>query len=581
MPHIKTKFFDTVNRDMPLNEYPRPQLKRDVWTNLNGSFDFAVTDDTAGIPSRFPGKIIVPFSIETALSGVEKKFKPDEILWYRKVFSLSDEYSGKRVILNFGAVDWKCKVYINGAIVGSHTGGYVAFSFDITCFVHDGENELVVRVYDPSDKGWQQRGKQVLDSKGFWYTATSGIWQTVWLEAVENNYIRSVKLLPDIDKGSIGINIRIRGEGELKAAVYDNGKLIASKIIGTEDSIPLESFECWSPENPKLYNIIFELSANGVLCDRVSSYFGMRKFSIAKDEKGYPRLCLNNKPYYQHGLLDQGYWSDGGLTPPSDEAMIYDIQKMKDLGFNMLRKHIKTEPARWYYHCDRLGMLVWQDMMSGGEYIGTLLAGALPLFHVPVKDDNYKLFSRENKEWRDDYKRELFEMIDMLYNCVSICCWVPFNEGWGQFDAKQIGDEVKKTDPSRFVDHASGWYDRGGGDFKSVHKYILPVRRPRPEARPFVLSEFGGYSMICEGHVWNKNKSFGYVMFKSKEALTQNIVSLYEKQIIPLIPKGLSASVYTQVSDVEFEVNGLLTYDRKEVKADENALREIGKKMKF
>ena len=592
MSHIKTIFFDKVDRNCPLAEYPRPQFERDFWVNLNGEFDYAITDANTAFPEKFDGKIIVPFAIECALSGVEKHVTKDDRLWYRKNFTLSDEFKDKRVIINFDAVDWECRVYINKNLVGSHQGGYNAFSFDITDFVTDGENELVVYVYDPTDEGWQQRGKQATESHGFWYTATSGIWQTVWLEAVSAAHIKGVKLLPDIDKGVINVKSTVAADGDyaLKATIYDGEKVVAEAEIAKDSDIAVPDFKLWSPEEPNLYDMVLELTVDGKVTDTVKTYFGMRKFSMGKDSKGFMRLCLNNKPYFHNGLLDQGYWCDGGMTPPSDEAMIYDIQKMKDLGFNMLRKHIKTEPARWYYHCDRLGMLVWQDMISGGKALSQFFAGIVPIIQggfIPVaafslKDNKYAMFNRDKKEWRDFFEKEMYEMMDQLYNCVSLATWVPFNEGWGQFDAARIGNAVKAYDPSRHCDHASGWYDQKAGDFRSIHRYTIPVQVPKKENnRAFVLSEFGGYSHIIDGHVWNKSKSFGYMMYSSKESLTKAYRKLFEKQIIPNIAKGLSATVYTQVSDVEFEVNGILTYDRAIVKVDEETLRDINSQMKL
>lgn len=590
MAHIKSVFYDKVDKSCPLNEYPRPQFQRDFWVNLNGEFDYAITDENITFPERYDGKILVPFAVESALSGVEKPVYEKDRIWYKKKFTISKEFNNKRVILNFGAVDWQCKVFINRNLAGEHTGGYNAFSFDITDYIAKGENELIVYVYDPTDAGWQQRGKQATMSHGFWYTGTSGIWQTVWLEAVDKSSIESVKLLPDIDHGTINVKTTVSNpDSVLTASVFDGDKEIIRKEISLNEDIFIPDFELWSPESPKLYDLVLELSVEGKVRDKVKTYFGMRKFSIGTDKNGYSRLYLNNEPYFQNGLLDQGYWCDGGLTPPTDEAMIYDIQKMKDLGFNMLRKHIKTEPARWYYHCDRLGMLVWQDMISGGKELNVVHAGVIPniqgvlspIASFSLKDNKYKTFNRGKQEWRDNFKAELFEMINQHYNCVSICTWVPFNEGWGQFDALEIGNAVKKADPSRFVDHASGWYDQGGGDFRSVHRYILPVQLPKKEARPFVLSEFGGYSQIIDGHVWNKKKSFGYMMFKTKESLTAAYKKLYEKQILPLLKKGLSAIVYTQVSDVEFEVNGVMTYDRAIVKIDEDTVKEINAKLKL
>ena len=592
MAQLRTIFFDKVDRECPLNEYPRPQFERDFWVNLNGKFDYAITDANTTFPQKYDGKVLVPFAIESELSGVEKHITKDDRLWYRKNFAITEEFKGKRAIINFGAVDWECRVYVNKALVGTHQGGYNSFSFDITDYVNEGSNELVVYVYDPTDEGWQQRGKQATESHGFWYTATSGIWQTVWLEAVSDAHIQSVKLLPDIDKGVINVKPAVMADGDytIKATIYDGDNAVASAEIGNDTDIAVPDFKLWSPEEPNLYDMVLEMVVDGAVTDTVKTYFGMRKFSMGKDDKGFMRLCLNNKPYFHNGLLDQGYWCDGGLTPPTDEAMIYDIQKMKDLGFNMLRKHIKTEPARWYYHCDKLGMLVWQDMISGGKALSQFFAGVIPIFQggfIPVaafslKDNKYKTFNRDKKEWRDFFEAEMYEMIDELYNYVSIATWVPFNEGWGQFDAARIGNDVKKYDPSRHCDHASGWYDQKAGDFRSIHRYTIPVQVPKKENnRAFVLSEFGGYSHIIDGHVWNKSKSFGYMMYNSKETLTKAYRKLFEKQIIPNIKRGLSATVYTQVSDVEFEVNGILTYDRAIVKVDEATLKELNAQMKL
>lgn len=582
MELIKTKFFNDVDKNCPLNDYPRPQLQRDNWQNLNGVFQYAIGMTLDKIPDEFNNNILVPFAYESQLSGVCKQLKPSEILWYRKTFSVNDNIKNDRILLHFGAVDWKCKVYINETFVFEHIGGYIPFDIDITDQLTDGENVLHVAVYDPTDEGWQQRGKQALESHGFWYTGTSGIWQTVWLEGVSKTYIEKVKLLPDIDYDCLKVNAKLNGSADkIVAQIIDGDQVLVEKEIQSDDSIAFEEYDLWSPENPKLYDIRITVYENDKAVDTVLSYFGMRKHSIRVVD-GLPRLCLNNEPYFHNGLLDQGYWCDGGMTPPTDEAMIYDIAKMKELGFNMLRKHIKVEPARWYYHCDRLGMLVWQDMISGGRPISKLLAGVLPNINVRhVKDDKYKAFSREKPEWRENFRTELFEMIDSLYNSVSVCCWVTFNEGWGQFDAYEIGHAVKKYDPSRFVDHASGWHDQHGPEFNSIHRYIVSVTLPLRDGRPFVLSEFGGYSRIIKKHVWNQKKSFGYIMYPNEKLLSAAYKLLFKTQIIPLIKHGLCATVYTQVSDVEFEVNGILTYDRKIVKLDENMLKEINAQMHY
>ncbi len=585
MSNIRTPWFDKVDRRLPLAEYPRPQFERKDWICLNGEYDYAITGDTADAPKKYDGKILVPFSVESELSGVGKALLPEQRLWYRRKFTVGKEFSGKEALLHFGAVDWQCSVWVNGKLVGEHTGGYNPFTFNITDVIVEGENELVVKVFDPTDAGHQQRGKQILVTKGFWYTATSGIWQTVWLEPVKRCRIDSLRLVPDIDEGVIRISIKrtCKCGGKLYAKVLEGDKVVFDSEIADKAAIPVPDARLWSPEDPFLYTLLLTLDCNGEK-DEVSSYFGMRKFSIVKDSAGIPRLGLNNKPYFQRGLLDQGYWPESQLTAPTDEAMIFDIEKMKELGYNMLRKHIKEEPLRWYYHCDRLGMLVWQDMISGGQYIGNVLAGVLPNINIHVKDSKYKSFKRDKPEWRQEFKDELFGMIDNLYNCVSICCWVPFNEGWGQFDAKEIGTAIKNYDPSRFVDHASGWHDQGGPEFKSIHKYILPVHAPtarRTAGRPIVLSEYGGYSWNIVEHAWNPKRSFGYIMFKNSEKLSAAYKRLHESQVIPLINKGLCATVYTQVSDVEFEVNGIYSYDRKILKLDADTVRAVNAKLTY
>lgn len=585
MNNLKSRWFDSINKSCPLNEYPRPQLVRKSWLCLNGEYDYSITGENAECPKIFDGKIIVPFSVESAASGVNKPLLPNQRLWYRRKFTLNSDFEGKRTILHFDAVDWQCTVWVNGKLIGEHTGGYNPFSFDITDVLSGGENELVVKVYDPTSDGHQQRGKQILKTQGFWYTATSGIWQTVWLEPVNNCRIENIKLTPDIDAGEIGLKVNhtCKCGGKLFAKVLDGNKVVFDGEISADAKIPVPDAKLWSPENPFLYDLELVLDCEGEK-DEVKSYFGMRKFSIMNDSKGIPRLALNNKPYFQRGLLDQGYWPESQLTPPCDEAMIFDIEEMKNLGFNMLRKHIKTEPLRWYYHCDRLGMLVWQDMISGGQFIGQFLAGVLPNLSIHVKDNMYKAFKRDKPEWREEFRQELWGMIDNLYNCTSICCWVPFNEGWGQFDAKEIALKVKEIDPTRFVDHASGWHDQKGPDFKSMHRYIVPVTPPfsfTQKGRPYVLSEYGGYSWNIKNHVWNEKRSFGYIMFKNSESLSKAFRNLHKTQIIPLIKRGLCATVYTQVSDVEFEVNGIYSYDRKVLKIDKNTLLEINSQLKY
>lgn len=585
MSTLKTRWTDSVDFDCPLSEYPRPQLVRNDWQCLNGKFNFTITGKTDDIPENFDSEIIVPFAPETLLSGVEKTIEPDNYIWYRKKFTLGECFSGKRTILHFEAVDWRCTVFINGKAVGGHQGGYIPFSFDITEHLIEGENELIVCAFDPTETGWQDRGKQVRKSTGFWYTATSGIWQTVWLEPVSEVYVKNVKITPNIDSSSVRVQTDFDSESDaqIRAIIKKGDEIVFAGKIERDEEIKLRDVELWSPESPFLYDIVIALcDSEENIIDAVSSYFGMRKFSIGYDDKAVPRLFLNNRPYFQTGLLDQGYWPDGGMTPPCDEAMIFDIKAMRELGFNMLRKHIKIEPRRWYYHCDKLGMIVWQDMVCGAKKIDMLLVGVLPnIFIRNIKDDKYKWFGVDSTECREEHEKAVFETIDLLYNFTSISCWVPFNEAWGQFDAKRIGETVKKYDPTRVVDHASGWHDQKGPELKSVHQYILPFIAPKGDGRPLVLSEFGGYSRIIENHVWNRQKSFGYVMYKTKETLTSAYKKLFEKQIIPSIAKGLSATVYTQVSDVEFEVNGIFTYDRELLKIDGDTIREINSKLTY
>lgn len=583
MKEMFTRWTDLVDESCPLPEYPRPQLVRNDWQNLNGRYDFTVRKIGEPAPENYESEIIVPFTPESFLSGVGRTVEPDDCLWYRRYFTLNESYKNKRILLHFEAVDHHAAVFINGTHVGEHIGGYLPFSFDITDLLIPGENELVVSVTDPTDAGNQDRGKQVRRSKGFWYTATSGIWQTVWLEPVGDIYIKELVFTPDIDSSRIGIKTVCEGNALIKAIIKDGDDVVFAGNIEPEAGITVKNMKTWSPEDPFLYDIAVALCReDGSILDVVTSYFGMRKFNVGYDDSAVPRLFLNNRPYFQNGLLDQGYWPDGGMTPPTDEAMIFDIESAKELGFNMLRKHIKIEPRRWYYHCDRLGMIVWQDMVCGADNINMFLVGLLPNIGViKVKDDNHKLFGVSSQRCRELHERAVFETVDTLRSCPCISCWVIFNEGWGQFDAARIADEVKRYDPTRIVDHASGWHDQGGQELKSVHRYIVPVTMPKADGRPFVLSEFGGYSRIIENHVWNRKRSFGYVMFKTKSDLTAAYERLFLKQIIPKIKKGLSATVYTQVSDVEFEVNGLFTYDREMLKIDADTIKRINSQMRL
>jgi len=573
----KSIYTEAVDRDKPLDDYPRPMLERDAWINLNGVYEYAITPIDADRPHAYDGKILVPFCVESPLSGVARTLRPDQKLWYRRTFIAPVHAADERVILHFEAVDYVADIRINDRAVGSHVGGYLPFSFDVTDHLVSGENELVVTAVDSTDAGSQERGKQVLDPKGIWYTATSGIWQTVWMEVVNVLRLTALSLSPDYDASEVRVRPTLSHAIDAKIVfhVLDGTRDLLSVDLDPDDEtrISLPGFRPWSPESPFLYGVKVEIRREDSVVDAVKSYFGMRKIDIANDLAGIPRIHLNGKPYVQTGVLDQGYWPDGLLTQPTDQALIDDIVTMKNLGFNMLRKHIKIESERWYWHCDRLGMLVWQDMPSGGSdalgpWLGAIRPYAFP--HLPMSDRRFNRFGRGDERCRTEFLNGLAGMIDLLANHPSIVCWVPFNEAWGQFDAKATAAYVKSLDPTRLVDHASGWYDRGGGDLVSIHRYILKVKAPRPEKRrAFVLSEFGGYSRLVAGHVWNPDGAFGYRMYSSREEITSAYEALMRDQIAPLVKKGLCATVYTQLSDVELEVNGLLTYDRSEIKIDE------------
>ena len=576
-----TPWGEALDREHPLPEYPRPQLRRNSYLNLNGIWEYAITK-TAEKPAAMQGEIVVPFSPETPLSGVGHILQPDEYLWYRRSVTLPEGFfQGGRLLLHFGAVDQCCTVWVNGQEAGSHTGGYLPFALDVTELIEGDAFTLELRVTDPTDTGSLSRGKQRLKNTGIWYTPQSGIWQTVWMECVPENYLRSLRITPKLEENAV--HIRLEADDPAMAAVTicrDGGIIAEGQTDENGEStltIPAEELRLWSPEDPFLYDVSIVLPGG----DRVESYFGMRAFGIGRDEKGLPRLLLNGKPYFQNGLLDQGYWSDGYYTAPSDEALIHDIAEMKRLGFNMLRKHIKVEPLRWYYHCDRLGMLVWQDMMNGGESYSPLSIYVFSNLGLRVKDDRYRYFSRSDEAGRTHYYEELGQMIDLLYNTVSLAMWVPFNEGWGQFDALKAAEFIRKRDDTRPIDHASGWYDQGGGDIKSIHWYFRPYHHKQPpkEQRPICLTEYGGYNCAVPGHCWGEGAEFGYKKIADPAEFNGAFQKLMEEQIIPAKERGLAAAVYTQVSDVEGERNGLLTYDRKVCKANEAIFRAVNAKL--
>lgn len=576
-----TPWGEALDREHPLPEYPRPQLRRNSYLNLNGIWEYAITK-TAEKPAAMQGEIVVPFSPETPLSGVGHILQPDEYLWYRRSVTLPEGFfRGGRLLLHFGAVDQCCTVWVNGQEAGSHTGGYLPFALDVTELIEGDAFTLELRVTDPTDTGSLSRGKQRLKNTGIWYTPQSGIWQTVWMECVPENYLRSLRITPKPEENAVHIRLEADDPAMAAVTICRNGGIIAEGQTDENGestlTIPAEELRLWSPEEPFLYDVSIVLPGG----DRVESYFGMRAFGIGKDEKGLPRLLLNGKPYFQNGLLDQGYWSDGYYTAPSDEALIHDIAEMKRLGFNMLRKHIKVEPLRWYYHCDRLGMLVWQDMMNGGESYSPLSIYVFSNLGLRVKDDRYRYFSRSDEAGRTHYYEELGQMIDLLYNTVSLALWVPFNEGWGQFDALKAAEFIRKRDDTRPIDHASGWYDQGGGDIKSIHWYFRPYHHKQPpkEQRPICLTEYGGYNCAVPGHCWGEGAEFGYKKIADPAEFNRAFQKLMEEQIIPAKERGLAAAVYTQVSDVEGERNGLLTYDRKVCKANEAIFRAVNAKL--
>ena len=558
---MKTPWTDKVDINNPLPEYPRPQMARANWMSMNGPWDYAITESSRQ-PASYEGTIIVPFSPEAELSGVGRSLKSWQYLWYHRQFVIPGQFSGMNLLLHFGAVDQCATVWVNDRQAGSHQGGYLPFELDITDYIENGMADIVVRVTDDTEKNGMTRGKQRSRRGGIWYTPQSGIWQSVWLEAVPESYVKDLLIIPDFDGACVEISAEIVGE-ELAYAHFNGESYLLPAVI------PVPDFEAWCPENPKLYG--FTVSCGE---DLVQSYFAMRKFSVEKDEKGVPRLFLNNKPYFHNGVLDQGYWPDGLYTAPTDEAMIYDISTAKAMGFNMLRKHIKVEPLRWYYHCDRYGMLVWQDMPCGGGKYNPLIV-TLPLItNIHLPDSLHALFGRGDTKGRAQFKSELGAMVNHLINCPCIAMWVVFNEGWGQFDAAKMYDFVHSIDPSRTIDHASGWHDQGVGKVVSRHVYFRPYYfKADKKGRAVLLSEFGGYNHHVSGHCFN-NKNFGYKSFETPAQLEIAVEELYQKQIGPAKMEGLAAAVYTQLSDVEDELNGVLTYDRKVEKISPELMRK-------
>lgn len=570
---IRTQWSEQVNPDNVLPEYPRPIMERTEWKNLNGLWDYAIIEKGKHTPSVFDGKILVPFAVESSLSGVAKTVGAEKELVYRRSFEVPSSWKGKKVLLHFGAVDWKTDVWVNDVKVGSHTGGFTPFSFDITEALQGKNNTLLVKVWDPTDKGYQPRGKQVSRPEGIWYTPVTGIWQTVWLEPVSESYIQDLRITPDIDNSLLSLKALVKdatSKDLVEVKVFDGQQLVAQgKSINGECvqvAMP-ENAKLWSPESPFLYTLKVSLKQNGKLVDEVSSYAAMRKYSSKRDVNGIVRLELNNKPLFQFGPLDQGWWPDGLYTAPTDEALLYDIQKTKDFGFNMIRKHIKVEPARWYTYCDKLGIIVWQDMPSGDRN---------------PEWQNRKYFEgtemKRSAESEACYRKEWKEIMDALYSYPCIGTWIPFNEAWGQFKTPEIVEWTKQYDPTRLVNPASGGNHYTCGDMLDLHNYPAPELYLYDAQRATVLGEYGGIGWVVQGHIWEPDRNWGYIQFNSSKEVTDEYVK-YAEKLYDLIPRGFSAAVYTQTTDVEVEVNGLMTYDRKVIKLDEKRVREINRKL--
>lgn len=580
---LMTRWAKDVSPDNVLPEYPRPQMVRKEWRNLNGLWDYAIRPKGEGKPGKWDGKILVPFAAESALSGVMKPVGPDNRLWYRRTFRIPEKWKGQRVLLNFGAVDWETTVWINGKKAGSHRGGFDPFSFDLTdSLAKTGEQEIVVSVWDPTDAGTQPRGKQVAKPGGIFYTAVTGIWQTVWMEPVSEAHVQSLKIVPDLDASTIHLTAKL--------TTHEPGDVVRVSIVDGDQEVfsgwgtpaPVRTFDIlhakqWSPDSPSIYGLKVQLIRNwrevergeridavGDVVDEVTSYFAMRKIALQKDDHGVQRIHLNNKPLFQWGPLDQGWWPDGLYTAPTDEALKYDIEITKKLGFNMIRKHVKVEPARWYHHCDRLGMLVWQDMPNGDQQAPW----------DPNGTHDGKEITR-TPESAEQYDLELKAMIDALQNHPSIVMWVPFNEAWGQFDTVRVSNWIKHYDPTRLVNPASGGNDFPVGDVKDLHRYPGPGA-PKPDGeRAIVLGEFGGLGLPVEGHTWQSKDNWGYRTFTDPAELAGAYGNLMTRLRRLIDEPGLAAAVYTQTTDVEGEVNGLLTYDRAVIKIPEDQLRDL------
>ncbi|TDS10243.1 glycoside hydrolase family 2 protein [Sphingobacterium paludis] len=579
---ILTPWGEKLDAAKPHPEYPRPQLKRSGnWQNLNGLWKYKITTkDEKNIPTSWDGDILVPFAVESALSGVGKSVNKDQALWYHNDINLDKKVQKGKVLLHFGAVDWQCDVYVNGKHVGQHEGGFDPFSFDVTAALKKGAKQQVsIRVWDPTSDGPQPRGKQINNPHGIWYTPVTGIWQTVWLEAVPQTYIVNTKQTPDVDASSLTVSANLEGAqaGDmLLVEAHDQGKKVAESSVaaGTEAQLKIANPQLWSPDSPKLYDLKVKVVRKGKVVDEADSYFAMRKITVKKDAKGIQRMFLNDKFLFHYGPLDQGWWPDGLHTAPSDEALKFDVVKTKEMGFNMIRKHIKVEPARWYRHCDSLGIMVWQDMPSGD-------LGGNVWDMQPGKISNGQHDKDRTAASEAIYKKEWKSIMDVLHNFPSIVIWVPFNEAWGQFKTKEITEWTMKYDPSRLVNSASGGNFSFTGPIVDIHNYpdaAMPDPNIFGEKFVLVLGEFGGLGLPVEGHTWQQKDNWGYQSFKNKEELQRRYEEVIHN-VSSLIPLGLSAAVYTQTTDVEVETNGLMTYDRKVIKIPEASLKEIHRKL--
>lgn len=566
---IRTPWAEQIDVNNVWKEYPRPIMERTAWKNLNGLWSYAVKPKGEAQPMKWDGEILVPFCIESSLSGVGKTLGDKNELWYNRTFTVPAQWKKQNVLLHFGAVDWKADVWVNDVKVGSHTGGYVPFSFDITQALKAGENKLTVRVWDPTDRGYQPRGKQVRNPEGIWYTPVSGIWQTVWIEPVAAMHIENLRILPNVDANTVTVTVQKSVECPAMMAevkVLDGGKLVATARGINNEPVEVrmpENPKLWSPDSPFLYDLEVTIYKDGKPVDSVKSYAAMRKISTKRDDNGIVRMQLNNKDLFQFGPLDQGWWPDGLYTAPSYEAMIFDIDKTKEWGFNMIRKHIKVEPAAWYTYCDRKGIIVWQDMPSGDRN---------PEWQMHQYFTGTEL--KRSAESEACYRKEWKEIMDFLYSYPCICTWVPFNEAWGQFKTPEIAEWTKQYDPSRLVNPASGGNFYHCGDIVDLHNYPGPRMYLYDGERANVLGEYGGIGLALEGHLWQPDRNWGYVQFKNSKEVTDEYVK-FGNELLKYIKQGFTAAVYTQTTDVEIEVNGVMTYDRKVMKMDEKRLRKM------